>query len=111
MKAIQETNQATAQNISDPNLIHKKLKAEKSNWSYAYPVSTIHGNGKHQLHTSLLDDIEFAIYEIKGGYFVLIDFAKDYSSLNDDAKKIIDANPKAKASILAWEKEKFRWSD
>lgn len=91
--------------------IQEKLKAEKSRWSYAYPVSTIHGSGKHQLHTSLVDDVEFAIYEKKGGYFVLIDFAKNYSSLNDDAKKIIDANPKAKASILSWEKEKFRWSD
>ncbi|MCR2716754.1 hypothetical protein NSP02_23815, partial [Salmonella enterica] len=60
---------------------------------------------------SLLDDVEFAVYEKTGTHFVLVDFAKDYSSLNDDAKKIIDANPKAKSSILAWEKEKFRWVD
>ncbi len=104
-------DEATTSVVQKQFCIHEKLKAENSHWSYAFPVSTVHGNGKHQLHTSLLDDVEFAVYEKTGTYFVLVDFAKDYSSLNDDAKKIIDANPKAKASILAWEKEKFRWSD
>ncbi|MFP7605021.1 hypothetical protein [Serratia quinivorans] len=83
--------------------IHEKLKAEKSHWSYAFPVSPVHGEAKAQLNTCLLDKPEFAVYERVGSNFVLVDFADNYNSLNDEAKKIIDKNPKAKESILAWE--------
>lgn len=103
MKNIQETTQVTATENNKPFCIHEKLRSEKSHWSYVFAVTLIHGDAKAQLNTCLLDKPEFAVYERVGNYFVLVDFANDYGSLNDAAKKIIDSNPKAKASILGWE--------
>lgn len=103
MKTIQEATQVTTAENNKPFCIHEKLKSEKSHWPYAFSVAQIHGDAKAQLNTCLLDKPEFAVYERVGNYFVLVDFANDYWSLNDNAKKIIDKNPKAKASILGWE--------
>ncbi|QBX68683.1 hypothetical protein [Serratia quinivorans] len=111
MNNIQSAAPATTSGNKQSFCIHEKLKSENSHWSYVFAVSPHTANAKAQLNTCLLDKPEFAVYERVGNYFVLVDFANDYGSLNDAAKKIIDSNPKAKASILGWEKHSFAWSE
>lgn len=107
----QSLTQVTLSATQQSFYIHEKLKAEKSHWSYEFPVSPADGDAKAQLNTCLLDKPEFAVYERVGSNFVLVDFADNYNSLSDDAKKIIDKNPKAKESILSWENHYSTLSD
>ncbi|RDL26848.1 hypothetical protein [Serratia fonticola] len=96
---------ATLSSSQQPFCIHEKLKANNSHWSYAFAVSPIYGDAKYQLNTCLVGKVEFSVYKRVGNYFVLVDFSDDYNSMNEEAKKIIDRNPSAKASIMSWAKE------
>lgn len=96
---------ATLSSSQQPFCIHEKLKANNSHWSYAFAVTPADGDDKHQLITRWGDKAEFAVYERVENLFVLVDFSDDYYSMNEEAKKIIDRNSSAKASIISLVKE------
>ncbi|MFV8926269.1 hypothetical protein ABQ431_08240 [Serratia fonticola] len=101
----QPSPSATLSQSQQPFCIHGKLKASDSHWAYAFAVTPADGDDKHQLITRWGDKAEFAVYERVENLFVLVDFSDDYYSMNEEAKKIIDRNPSAKASIMSWVKE------
>ncbi|EPJ9671736.1 TPA: hypothetical protein I8190_000877 [Citrobacter freundii] len=79
--------------------IHAKLKSSNSHWSYCYAVRPCDKGFNYQFNTTLDDEMEFAIYERIGNYFVLVDFFKSYNEACDDAKKIIDVRPDIKKML------------
>ncbi|MFV9068704.1 hypothetical protein ABQ366_06835 [Serratia fonticola] len=96
---------ATLRSSQQPFCIHEKLKASNSHWSYAFAVNPVYGDATYQLVTSWESKVEFAVCKRTGSYFVLVDFSDNYFSMNEEARKIIDRNPSAKASIMSWVKE------
>ncbi|HGU6444647.1 TPA: hypothetical protein ACNABU_005406 [Citrobacter amalonaticus] len=76
--------------------IHQKLKCSKSLWDYMHIEEPHQSNANYELVTIFLDEMEYAIYERHGCYFVLIDFFKNYDEACDEAKSIIDNNPELK---------------
>ncbi|MBJ9353578.1 hypothetical protein GHT41_07870 [Citrobacter koseri] len=76
--------------------IHQKLKNSKYPWSYMHSVGSHQCDAGYEFRTIFLDEMEHAIYERHGNYFVLIDFFKNYDEACDEAKSIIDDNPDLK---------------
>ncbi|MGG7180282.1 hypothetical protein [Klebsiella aerogenes] len=81
--------------------IHAKLRLANSHWSYCYAVQPCEKGLNYQFNTTFVDEMEFAVYERIGNYFVLVDFFKSYNEACDDAKKIIDASPVIKKMFEA----------
>lgn len=80
--------------------IHQKLKANHSHWLYLHSVEPKDECCNYQLIADLTtDEWEYALYQRRDGYFVLIDFFKNYSVACEEAKTIIDNHPKIKAAI------------
>ncbi|HGT9288260.1 hypothetical protein [Enterobacter kobei] len=79
--------------------IHVKLKSANSHWCYCYAVQPCEKGFNYQFNTTFVGEIEFAVYERKENYFVLVDFFKSYDEACDDAKKIIDNHPDIKKNV------------
>lgn len=89
-QSMQTEAVATSFNILD------KLKSNGSHWGYQ-KLAQPHENGfNYQFNTIMVDDVEFAIYERRGEYFVLVDFFKNYDEACPHAKRIIDDYPDVK---------------
>lgn len=77
--------------------IHEKIKRTGSIWARLKSAQP-HQNGcNYELNTILTDEIEFALYERKGDYFVLVDFFNNYEDACEEAKIIIDKNTNIKS--------------
>ncbi|WES69136.1 hypothetical protein [Superficieibacter sp. HKU1] len=76
--------------------IHAKLRAANSHWSYLHATQPHDEGFNYQFITTLVDEIEFAVYERIDGYFVLVDFFKSYNEACEEAKSIIDSHPDIK---------------
>lgn len=76
--------------------IHAKLRTANSHWSYLHATQPHDEGFNYQFITTLVDEIEFAVYERINGYFVLVDFFKSYNEACEEAKSIIDSHPDIK---------------
>lgn len=77
--------------------IQEKLKSSGTHWNYLH-IAQPHQDGfDYEFNTILGDEIEFAIYERCGSYFVLVDFFKNYDEACQNAKRIIDEHPDVKS--------------
>lgn len=76
--------------------IHEKLISTHAHWSYCRAAQPHQDGFNYEFNTILIDDVEFAIYERHGNYFVLVDFFKNYDDACPEAKRIIDAHPDVK---------------
>ncbi|WP_227136558.1 hypothetical protein [Kosakonia radicincitans] len=76
--------------------IHKKLKSTGAHWSYCRAAQPHQDGFNYEFNTILVGDVEFAIYERHGNYFVLVDFFKNYDDACPEAKRIIDDHPDLK---------------
>lgn len=80
--------------------IHQKLRANHSHWSYLHSVCPKDLGCNYQLITDLrTDEWEYALYQRHDGYFILVDFFKNYNEACEEAKVIINNHPKIKAAI------------
>ncbi|HAZ8269189.1 TPA: hypothetical protein J8W34_000280 [Citrobacter koseri] len=81
--------------------IHAKLKSSNTHWSYLHAAQPNQNGINYEFCTTFIDDMEFAIYERIGNYFVLVDFFKSYDEACCDAKKIINNHPDIKRMFTA----------
>ncbi|WP_313471351.1 hypothetical protein [Atlantibacter hermannii] len=81
--------------------IHQKLRASGSHWCYLHAAEPWHGDCNFYLITDFSgDEYEYALYQlVEGDYFCLVDFFKNYNEACEEAKNIINSNPKYKAAI------------
>ncbi|SAI93511.1 hypothetical protein [Enterobacter hormaechei] len=87
---MKSADPATQQNFSQ--IIIEKLKSSGANWSYLKIAQPHQDGANFEIIQLLEDEIEFAIYERQGLYFVLVDFFKSYEEASDYAKSIIGNN-------------------
>lgn len=79
----------------------EKLKSSESSWSYL-KIAQPHQDGSNFEFIQLSEEeIEYAIYERQGLYFVLIDFFKSYEEASEYAKKIINRKSSLKSIFSA----------
>lgn len=87
---------------TDQKKLIEKLNASNSGFSLMHmDQSTAFPGANYELSACLadMDDIEYALYQRDGLYFVLVDIFHDLSEANEQAREIINQNPKLRASI------------
>ncbi|MBB3322185.1 hypothetical protein [Atlantibacter sp. RC6] len=87
--------------LQKPFDIHQKLRSNASRWGYLHAAEPWQGDCNFQLITDLSgEECEYALYQrVEGDYFCLVDFFKNYNEACEEAKNIINSNPKYKAAI------------
>ncbi|WP_312816434.1 hypothetical protein [Atlantibacter subterraneus] len=87
--------------LQKPFDIHQKLRSNGSRWGYLHAAEPWHGDCNFYLITDLSgEEWEYALYQrVEGDYFCLVDFFKNYNEACEEAKIIINSNPKYKAAI------------
>ncbi|NTZ36177.1 hypothetical protein EXW94_18115 [Enterobacter sp. JMULE2] len=86
----------------DSQIVIEKLKSSGANWSYL-KIAQPHQDGANFEFIKLFEEeIEYALYERQGLYFVLIDFFKSYEEAGEYAKKIINSKSSLKSIFSAF---------
>lgn len=104
-----EENATPHQGLSDQENhfdIHQKLKQhiKEAGESLAYMMlaQPYQDDANIEFITRIYPELLFLVYERHDGYFVLVDFFKNYAEACEEAKLIIDQHPEIKASLNAW---------